>query len=65
MDSAYYRDNEHLGHKARRPTDCDACEEAFTEIVQQEAGHILRTQGESAARAFVDEKLQSYHEEHE
>ena len=65
MDSAYYRDNEHLGHKARRPTDCDACEEGFTEAIQQEARHILIRAGESAARAFVDEKLQSYHEEHE
>jgi hypothetical protein len=34
-------------------------------MVRLEAGHILRTQGEGAARAFVDEKLQSYHEEHE
>jgi len=65
MDSAYYRDGEHLGHKARRPTECDACEPAFTEAIQAEASHIIHKEGIAAAQAFVDEKLMSYHEEHE
>ena len=42
MDSAYYRDGEHPGQEARRPTECDACEPAFTEAIQAEASQIIR-----------------------
>lgn len=47
-----------------RPTECDRCEPFFTSMIQAEARMILVKAGPSAARAFVDEKLEDVHAEH-
>lgn len=47
-----------------RLTECDRCEPFFTSMIQAEARMILVKAGPSAARAFVDEKLEDVHAEH-
>ena len=48
-----------------RPTECEKCQRYFSTTLEAQTIHVLRTQGESAAQAFADEKLMPYHESHD
>jgi transcriptional regulator NrdR family protein len=48
-----------------RPSECPKCQKHFTLVIEAQTIHVLRKEGEAAAQAFVDEKLEPFHEEHE
>ena len=48
-----------------RPTDCPRCEPFFSPLLAAEARMELVKRGPSAAKVLVDERLETFHSEHD